>query len=268
MGALSIKKKREDMNGLSIIRNRLAFENNFTQIPNSWARDSRIGFRAKGILVLLMSHSDGWMTSLEEMAKQSNDGITAIRSAVEQLENCGYLIRTKVRDDFGRYRNAEWILNDPFESPSLENPTVDKPQVDKPTVENQTLKNTNIKENQLEEYKQNNKFIELAFSQFWEIYPRKEGKGAARSAYLKALKKYPNSAKQINDGARRYAHNPAIPEKKFIPHPSTWLNQERWLDEDLPTGDQKSNSTDIARDIIERANNLDNQKPREIEDGH
>lgn len=257
------------MNGLSIIRNRLAFENNFTQIPNSWARDSRIGFRAKGILILLMSHSDGWMTSLEEIAKQSSDGISAIRTAVEQLEEHGYLVRTKGRDNSGRWTNAEWRLNDPFE-PSLENPSTVKPQVDKPQVENQTLKKNNIKENQIEEKQNLLEVAQVAFEKFWETYPRKEGKGAAKAAYIKAVHKFGgNIHATIIDATRRYANNPNLPEKKFIPHPATWLNQERWLDEDLPQGDIKKTATDVARDIIERAKNLGKPEgQREIENGN
>lgn len=250
------------MSGLSIIRNRLAFENNFTQIPNSWARDSRIGFRAKGILLLLMSHSDGWRTSLEEIAKISSDGVSAIRTAVDQLEEFGYLTRTKVRGDNGQWINAEWVLTDPFETPSLEKPTVEKPQVEKPHAENQTLKNTNIKENQDKEYK----VLEDAFTRFWEIYPRKEGKGVARLSFIKAVQKLKGDYETLLLRVRDYANDPNLPEKQFIPHPSTWLNQERWEDDTLPQRESKS-ATDIARDIIERSQGI-GLGQREIENGH
>jgi len=62
------------------------------------------------------------------------------------------------------------------------------------------------------------------FDQFWEQYPKRVGKGAARKAYLKAVQNVPH--KKIMAGLARYN-----PDPNFICHPSTWLNQERWDDE-------------------------------------
>ena len=64
------------------------------------------------------------------------------------------------------------------------------------------------------------------FAEFWRAYPRKVGKGAARTAFVKALRKA--SAETVMAGLGR-AKWPADPQ--FIPHPSTWLNSERWDDE-------------------------------------
>jgi len=70
-----------------------------------------------------------------------------------------------------------------------------------------------------------------AFDLFWAIYPRREAKGAATSAFLKALKKV--SLETILEGARRFANDPNR-QPEFTAHASTWLNQERWVDEPLP----------------------------------
>jgi len=69
------------------------------------------------------------------------------------------------------------------------------------------------------------------FERFWKIYPRKTAKGAARSAYLKALTKADKET--IYAGAERFRADPNR-EEGFTPYASTWLNQERWLDEALP----------------------------------
>ena len=70
------------------------------------------------------------------------------------------------------------------------------------------------------------------FQSFWEVYPRRIGKGAARTAFKKALKF--SSAGEIIQGAEAYASHceEMGTEKKYIPYPSTWLNAERW-DDDL-----------------------------------
>lgn len=71
-----------------------------------------------------------------------------------------------------------------------------------------------------------------AFEEVWKAYPRKVGKGAARKAWAKlsadaellqkilaALAWQRQQPQWLKDGGA------------FIPHLSTYLNQERWLDE-------------------------------------
>jgi hypothetical protein len=65
------------------------------------------------------------------------------------------------------------------------------------------------------------------FESFWEVYPRKVGKGAARKAHRNALKRA--SAEEILAGAKRFAAS--RPDPEFTKHPSTWLNADCWLDE-------------------------------------
>lgn len=66
------------------------------------------------------------------------------------------------------------------------------------------------------------------FDAFWERYPKKVGKGAARTKFKKAMKLVPFD--ELMAGLSRLNANlPSDP--KFIPNPATWLNQERWTDE-------------------------------------
>jgi len=67
------------------------------------------------------------------------------------------------------------------------------------------------------------------FEAFWSAYPRKVGKGKAREAYAKALAL--SDALSLIEQAQRYASACQGKDEQFIPHPSTWLNQERWADE-------------------------------------
>lgn len=70
------------------------------------------------------------------------------------------------------------------------------------------------------------------FDSFWAIYPRRQGKGEARKAFAKARKKV--ALGSIIDGATRFRDDPNR-EDEFTPHATTWLNQERWDDDPLPT---------------------------------
>ena len=67
-----------------------------------------------------------------------------------------------------------------------------------------------------------------SFDAFWSVYPLRKGKGQARTAYVRALRKA--SPEAIADGAKRYASDPRR-DPKFTAHPATWLNGERWDDE-------------------------------------
>jgi uncharacterized protein YdaU (DUF1376 family) len=79
------------------------------------------------------------------------------------------------------------------------------------------------------------------FDSFWDIYPRRVGKGAARLAFFRALPLLADEMELIEEAAARhmiraveaYANRPDTRalEPKFVPHPATWLNQKRYIDE-------------------------------------
>jgi hypothetical protein len=64
------------------------------------------------------------------------------------------------------------------------------------------------------------------FDRWWEGYPNKVGKGAARMAFGKALTK--TSLDQLIAGVQRYKATKLV-DRPWC-NPATWLNQERWLD--------------------------------------
>ena len=76
---------------------------------------------------------------------------------------------------------------------------------------------------------------ESVFDEFWRGYPRKVGKTAAKKAWAKAVKEV--DAAEIQAGLDAQLPAMAKTEARFIPHPATWLNEGRWMDEpDKPPG--------------------------------
>lgn len=71
------------------------------------------------------------------------------------------------------------------------------------------------------------------FSEFWDAYPKRVGKGGAEKAFAKAVRV--TEADVIISGARRFAERRAGQDPQFTPHPATWLNGKRW--EDDPAAD-------------------------------
>jgi len=70
------------------------------------------------------------------------------------------------------------------------------------------------------------------FSEFWEAYPRKVGKGAARRSWKK-IKPDPELQEKILDSVVQHSYSFEWTREngQYIPHPVTYLNQERWEDE-------------------------------------
>lgn len=76
---------------------------------------------------------------------------------------------------------------------------------------------------------------EKTFEKFWEIYPKKVGKKEARKSFAKILKsknKHRTLGEIMKDLEKRKGYDEWKKNNgQFIPNPSTYLNQERWLDE-------------------------------------
>lgn len=79
------------------------------------------------------------------------------------------------------------------------------------------------------------KALDPVFDAFWQVYPKKTGKEAAR----KAFKKIPKSAHSLlvpAVEAQKKSRQWMEENGRFIPNPATWLNQGRWEDEIQATG--------------------------------
>jgi hypothetical protein len=71
------------------------------------------------------------------------------------------------------------------------------------------------------------------FDEFWQLWPRRDHKLKAISAWSKAAKKIPES--ELLESVRKYVSRSDLPkDKQFIPLASSWLNGERWNDEPEP----------------------------------
>lgn len=84
------------------------------------------------------------------------------------------------------------------------------------------------------------------FLEFWQAYPRKEGKGKARARFQAARRLA--EFDEIMSALKIYVVSVSGKESQFIAHPATWLHQERWTDDlNLKRGKPASNQTQAAR---------------------
>lgn len=104
---------------MRIVRSRPTVE--WTQIPNAVARDYRLSWRARGLLVELLSYPPGWETSIDRLvqdaARHSNgatEGRDAMRRAARELKDAGYLVEHKSQDARGRWRTELELTDAPM----------------------------------------------------------------------------------------------------------------------------------------------------------
>ena len=90
----------------------------FTILPNALLRDTSISFRARGILVMMLSLPEDWQSYQTWIEEQGTEGREAIRSALKELETSGYLQRERVREK-GKLMSFIWQW---FDQPHDGNP--------------------------------------------------------------------------------------------------------------------------------------------------
>ena len=92
--------------------------NNFTILPNRVLRDHRLTWRARGILVYLLSQPPGWQVRSEHLTTVGLEGRDAVRTALRELEAFGYIHRARRQNPDGRWTSLTIVS----ETPHVGNP--------------------------------------------------------------------------------------------------------------------------------------------------
>lgn len=93
-------------------------ENNFTVVHNAYLNDRKLTLEARGLLTTMLSKpeftNDGkpWNFSVRGLASELPDGKCKVQTAIDLLEEKGYLMRVSIRDNKGRYIDTEYIFSD------------------------------------------------------------------------------------------------------------------------------------------------------------
>ena len=110
----------------------------FTVMGNIHLRDKNLSLKAVGLLSKMLSFNDSWQFSTRGLAAICKEGPDAILSTLKELDDNGYIVRHRARDDKGRLVTTEFDI---YESPQAglphgENPHRENPDVANPDVEN------------------------------------------------------------------------------------------------------------------------------------
>ena len=116
----------------------------YTVMANHHLRNIELSLKAKGLLSLMLSLPENWDYTTKGLSCICKDGIDSINGTIKELEEQGYVIRKRLRNDKGQLTTTEYtILEQPqsldtskfppkWENPILDNPTLEKPILEKP----------------------------------------------------------------------------------------------------------------------------------------
>jgi len=85
----------------------------YTVIDNSYLKDPYLSLKAKGLFTLILSFSNDWNFSISGLMKISNNGETSIRSALKELEDSGYYLKTQKRNTKGQFCTEHFFMEKP-----------------------------------------------------------------------------------------------------------------------------------------------------------
>lgn len=193
----------------------------YSVMSNYHLRDKNLSLKAKGLLSIMLSLPENWDYSIAGLSAINQEGIKAIRSALQELENFGYLVRTRTQLENGQFD----YIYDIYEMPK---PYDRKRYTVNGNAENCTQYNkdkTNKEINNNIDSKEEN--IKRMFDEFWNLYPRKVDKQGSYKAY-KNIKHLDEEHPKILDSIETLKKSRQWQTMEYIPHPTTFIHQRRW----------------------------------------
>jgi hypothetical protein len=178
--------------------------------------DSISGCEALSLWIYLITRPQNWVVRRADIKKRFTWGRDKYTRAMNELKEIGLVTVAQVRGEDGQLQgNIIWVNHQSTEVQV--NGTSVKPAFRLNSTHKDTDKN--IKETESSA---------TLFNAFWELYPNKKDKKKAQVSF----KRLSNVKKDL--AMKHIKSNPFNgTDKKYIPLPTTYINGERWEDEDV-----------------------------------
>ncbi len=199
----------------------------FTMVANEVLVRKDLSLKAKGMFAYLFSKPEAWNFSSKRMTMEMSESHPTIQAILRELEAANLL--TRKRQQNGR---VEYLIS--YMSPSKE--VLPGAESKIPRVK-ESLRGNSLPISNKDSISNKDLESNTDFGLFWDLYPLKVSKKKAEQIWKRLSK------------ADREAVLADIPRRKetdawkrgFAPHPTTYLNGERWNDELKVTGPTASN---------------------------
>ena len=98
---------------------RIERNRDYTVMSNHHLRDTGLSLKSKGLLSMMLSLPEEWNYTTRGLAAICKEGADCIGSALRELEQAGYIVRSRLRDSKGKIVDVEYII---YETPHKPRP--------------------------------------------------------------------------------------------------------------------------------------------------
>ena len=109
----------------------------YVVMNNRFLRNKEMSLKAKGLLALCLSLPDDWDYSINGLVSITKESITAVRNAMKELEELGYMKINKLQNEKGHF-HYEYVI---YETPHIENLHLDNADMENLVVDSSNMDN-------------------------------------------------------------------------------------------------------------------------------
>ncbi len=83
----------------------------FTVVHNTFLRDKKCKYCARGVLMTMLQKPNDYNFTIRGLASETDDGVTAVSTALKLLESLGYIKRVRITEK-GRFVDLLYQISD------------------------------------------------------------------------------------------------------------------------------------------------------------
>jgi len=91
---------------------RIKSTDNFVVLQKTVLQDGNLSWKAKGLHCYLMQLPADWQINVADLSNRSKDGRDATASALSELQKAGYVKRTKISDEGGKFAGYDYEVHE------------------------------------------------------------------------------------------------------------------------------------------------------------
>jgi hypothetical protein len=106
---------------------------------NELFNDERLSWEARGLMGYLLSKPDDWTVRVSDLIRRGPAGMYKVQRILKELEECGYINRTRINQPGGKFVWETYI----YESPTL-NPTIGQIPTDGSSMDGSSIHGSTV----------------------------------------------------------------------------------------------------------------------------
>lgn len=84
---------------------------NIAIMYDEYLEDVNLSWKAKGLLAYFLSQPEEWELTLTHLKTVCTDGMSSINAGIAELVNLGYIRRTRLKNEKGRFEGYQYEVS-------------------------------------------------------------------------------------------------------------------------------------------------------------